>query len=222
MVNTIKFLLPVENSLSFTLAGTSNVAYLSSKLQLHTDLPYYEYKPGLNMLHCIVQSQGAADGMNQLADCLAVCHHLATNQRRVFDILSNTIVDWSDYGEDDRYKFANIHRAPVICLDATGRITRVNFSQPQRDSVFNVPLSEVGPWYDAMAEFTNLLHDPKYTVELKLRPGDVLTFDNIRLVHGRSGYDGERLLEGGYLDWDLVRSKIRVLREELGVKVERS
>lgn len=38
--------------------GTSNVAYLSSTLQLHSDLPYYEYKPGSNLLHCLVQAKG--------------------------------------------------------------------------------------------------------------------------------------------------------------------
>ena len=28
----------------------SNVAYLSGPLQLHADLPYYEYKPGVSLL----------------------------------------------------------------------------------------------------------------------------------------------------------------------------
>ncbi|KAI5697800.1 hypothetical protein M8J75_015817 [Diaphorina citri] len=196
--------------------GTSNVAYLSSKLQLHTDLPYYEYKPGINMLHCIIQASDPSQGINQLTDCLSVCRHLAANRQSVYETLSRTLVDWTDYGEDNRYRFANIHRAPVIALDARGEVTRINFSQPQRDSVFNAPLEEVLPWYEAFAEFADLLHDPKYLVELRLRPGEVLTFDNIRLVHGREGYTGERLLEGAYLDWDLVRSRIRILRSELG------
>lgn len=30
--------------------GTQNVAYLSSLLQLHTDLPYYHYNPGVSTL----------------------------------------------------------------------------------------------------------------------------------------------------------------------------
>lgn len=29
--------------------GTQNVAYLSSALQLHTDLPYYDYTPGVRI-----------------------------------------------------------------------------------------------------------------------------------------------------------------------------
>jgi gamma-butyrobetaine dioxygenase len=28
--------------------GTSNLAYTSGNLQIHTDLPYYNYKPGVS------------------------------------------------------------------------------------------------------------------------------------------------------------------------------
>ena len=46
--------------------------------------------------------------------------------------------------------------------------------------------------------------------------GDMLTFDNRRILHGRAFYsDGRRLLCGGYLDWDEIYSRIRVLREQL-------
>lgn len=48
---------------------------------------------------------------------------------------------------------------------------------------------------------------------LLLLTGEILTFDNIRVFHGRSTYEGDRHLEGGYLDWDYVYSKIRVLRK---------
>jgi hypothetical protein len=40
--------------------GTSNLAYTSGNLQMHTDLPYYDYKPGVSKsnkavfkVHCI-------------------------------------------------------------------------------------------------------------------------------------------------------------------------
>lgn len=45
--------------------------------------------------------------------------------------------------------------------------------------------------------------------------GEVLIFDNWRLLHGREGFDpskGHRHLEGCYIDWDEVYSRIRVLR----------
>ena len=44
-------------------------------------------------------------------------------------------------------------------------------------------------------------------------------FDNQRVLHGRTGYrmegGGQRHLEGGYVDWDELRSKINVLKRKL-------
>ena len=43
----IFFLLPSEQFSVQAKANATNVAYTSEYLQLHTDLPYYEYKPGV-------------------------------------------------------------------------------------------------------------------------------------------------------------------------------
>ena len=49
--------------------------------------------------------------------------------------------------------------------------------------------------------------------------GEIVVFHNYRVLHGRQGYSvtgsGERHLEGGYIDWDELRSKRRVLEEEI-------
>lgn len=45
----------------------------------------------------------------------------------------------------------------------------------------------------------------------------MLCFDNLRICHGRSGYFPaanqiyERHIVGAYLDWDEIRSRIRVI-----------
>ncbi len=47
----------------------------------------------------------------------------------------------------------------------------------------------------------------------------MVTFNNLRVLHGRTGFNtkvgGERLVQGAYLDWDEIRSKIRVLKAKL-------
>lgn len=47
----------------------------------------------------------------------------------------------------------------------------------------------------------------------------MLTFDNWRLLHGRRDYrsraDRARHLEGAYLDWDEVMSRLRILRSSV-------
>lgn len=102
-------------------------------------------------------------------------------------------------------------------LDASGQYQRINHSVPQRDSHFNVPLEQVLPWYRSYARFVQLAREDAHS--FKTQPGDVLTFNNIRLLHGRTGYDdteqNSRYIVGAYLDWDIIYSRLRVLKKRL-------
>ncbi|XP_030566041.1 gamma-butyrobetaine dioxygenase [Drosophila novamexicana] len=196
--------------------GAKNYAYLSLPLPLHTDLPYYEYKPSVNLLHCVVQTQSYG-GSNLLVDAYHIADRLRQEQPEHFERLSRTPVDWNDIGSEDGREFHNIWRAPVICLDAAGNYTRINHSVPQRDSHFNVPLGQVLPWYESYARFVQLARADAHS--FKTQPGDVLTFNNLRLLHGRTGYDdtadNSRYIVGAYLDWDIIYSRLRVLKKRL-------
>ena len=50
--------------------------------------------------------------------------------------------------------------------------------------------------------------------------GECVVFDNLRVLHGRKGFgfreNGERTIQGGYVDWDEVRSKINILKLVMG------
>lgn len=71
-----------------------------------------------------------------------------------------------------------------------------------------------------MAKFVEILHEESVT--FKTKEGDILTFDNLRLVHGRTKYednnDNRRHLIGAYLDWDEIYSRLRVLKFNLAEK----
>ncbi|XP_039293194.1 gamma-butyrobetaine dioxygenase-like [Nilaparvata lugens] len=191
---------------------TTNVAYLNGPLQLHTDLPYYEYKPGVNLLHCIVKAEEG--GENQLADCLAVAKAIKSTNPGTYSILKDTPVIWSDLCTEEGRSYHSVHISPIIKENEDGIIERINFSQPQRDSFMNMPLEKVQCWYNALRIFSQKLYSPEYSVQYMLEPGQILTFDNIRLVHGRLTYEGERLIEGGYLDWDHIYSRLRILQSK--------
>lgn len=93
--------------------NTSNVAYLSSPLQMHSDLPYYDYKPGVNLLHCIVQSKSPG-AFNLLTDGFYVAECMRKKYPNFYGTLTQTLVNWSDYGEENGNRFQKINRAPVI------------------------------------------------------------------------------------------------------------
>ncbi|KAG6441935.1 gamma-butyrobetaine dioxygenase [Manduca sexta] len=196
--------------------NTSNVAYLSSNLQMHTDLPYYEYCPGTNLLHCLVQT--ASDGgENLLSDCHHVARYMKENCPEEYTLLTETEVEWSDVGVEHGNEFFKLYRSPVICLDSHGAIIRINFSIPQRGSHFPGPIEKVVPWYKAHSLFLNLNH--QFSAKFKTQPGDILAFDNIRLLHGRNAYEDDtnnvRKIIGAYLDWDEIYSRLRCLKVKL-------
>lgn len=196
--------------------NTSNVAYLSNNLQMHIDLPYYEYCPGVNMLHCLVQTQSNG-GENLLSDAHYVANYMKENHYEQYKLLKDTEVEWSDLGVEDGNEFFKLHRSPVIVLDKHGEITRINFSVPQRGSHFPGPIEFVQPWYEAHGLFLELNH--RFSAKFKTTPGDILVFDNIRLLHGRNAYEDAsnnvRKLIGAYIDWDEIYSRYRCLKVKL-------
>lgn len=99
-------------------------------------------------------------------------------------------------------------------VDQDGKVTRINYNNSQRDSFFTEPVEDVKLWYEAFAKFAELMHEQ--VAEFKLENGQILTFDNMRILHGRSTYshttDNSRCVVGVYVDWDQMFSKWRVLK----------
>ncbi|EEB17668.1 gamma-butyrobetaine dioxygenase, putative [Pediculus humanus corporis] len=149
----------------------NNVAYKKGPLQMHTDLPYYHYAPGVVLLHCILQS--TEGGENILVDGLNLVKQLPKSS---YEVLTKTIVDWSDVGCENKYEFCTKNRAPVICVDDLGNVNRINWSQPQRDSVFNVSPEVALEWYKGYKKFMEMINDTKNAVIFKNEEGISFSF----------------------------------------------
>ena len=111
-------------------------------------------------------------------------------------------------------------RHPIISLEDenqphSSRVCRINYSDHHRDSIINhVSADQVQAYYHACKLFDTLLNDESNVLWTKSEPGDILCFDNRRILHGRSGFElsgGEsRKLIGTYLRWDEIHSLARV------------
>src|ERR1700689_2478032 len=78
------------------------------------------------------------------------------------------------------------------------------------------PLPLKGPllkkYYAAYRQLAELLCDPARTVIYRLQPGDLVLFDNTRILHGRTDAEGSLgHLQGCYLDADGLYSSLAVL-----------
>jgi gamma-butyrobetaine dioxygenase len=101
--------------------------------------------------------------------------------------------------------------------DAGGRMTGVHYS-PRLDYL---PLLDAGTtrrFQRARRRLSELFADPRFELRFPLRSGELMMFDNSRVLHGRTAYDpdeGRRHLQGCYIDLDGPRSLYRTLGRRL-------
>lgn len=100
-----------------------------------------------------------------------------------------------------------------------GKVARINYNEPLREAFVNVSVDEITEVYHAYNTLTKMFYNPQFVVKTKMSAGEMLTMDNDRLLHGRTAYEvnknDRRWLHQAYIDWDILRSKMKVLKERL-------
>jgi gamma-butyrobetaine dioxygenase len=185
-----------------------DLAYTSVHLDAHTDNPYRSPVPGVQLLHCLVNE--TSGGLSTLVDGYAVAEALKLRDPEAFRILTSTPVRFRY--RDQRTEL--VASAPPIELDVSGRTRTIHFS-PRLDFVPLMRPAELSAYYRARRVFDRMLRDTEFEIRFLLNGGDLVMFDNQRLLHGRTGFDpaeGLRHLQGCYIDIDGPRSLYRVLR----------
>jgi alpha-ketoglutarate-dependent taurine dioxygenase len=189
-----------------------NLAYSDLGLGLHTDNPYREPVPGFQALHALVTSPEGGDSL--FADGLALADHLRETEPEAFRLLATTAVPFH-YRSNDAELYAE---RPLIQLAADGAVTAVHYNNR---SIAPLPLAarEAPAFYAAYRRFALLLREPRFQLRLRLADGDLVVFDNQRVLHGRTAFTSARHprhLQGCYLTRDSVFSEVGVLRRRLG------
>ncbi|XP_035663221.1 gamma-butyrobetaine dioxygenase-like [Branchiostoma floridae] len=145
------------------------MAYTSAKLGLHTDLNYYNYKPGVQMLHCIEQTKGEG-GDNSLVDGFNAAHQLKEENPDAFRLLTTLKVAFCHFGIDYQ-KYIHKQRQNIIRLNDHGEIQSISYSDPTRASILDMPADQVQPFYDALKAFNTIMYLPRNCVRLKMAAG---------------------------------------------------
>jgi gamma-butyrobetaine dioxygenase len=184
------------------------VAYTAHALEPHTDSPCEEMPPGVQFLHCRINT--TKGGESTLADGAAVAEELRKSHPRDFDLLTSVSIPFRFHhtGLDMRA------RQRVIEIDRRGTVTGVTISQHIAD-IFDLDQTLLDEFYPAFCRFGAMLRNARFSATFLLRAGDCMIFDNHRIVHGRLAYDrqsGERYLRGCYTDRGELRSKYRTIR----------
>ena len=191
----------------------NDLAYTSLPLAPHTDNPYRNPVPCIQMLHCIENEVNG--GHSTLVDGFTVTEKLKkdfpdyykilTQIKVRFQFIDNSVVleDWAE----------------MIQLDENDEFKQVRFS-PRLDFVPLMDKEKLDLYYAARKKISELYNSDKFRIEFKLLPGDLLMMDNHRLLHGRTVYDaneGKRFLQGCYIDYDSTEGKLKHLKRKFNL-----
>jgi len=185
-----------------------NLAYSDLGLGLHTDNPYREPVPGFQALHALLASPDGGDSL--FADGFALGDHLRAVDPAAFLTLTQTPVPFL-YRSKDAELYAE---RPLIQLSCRGEVTAVHYNNR---SIAPLPSHgrDAANFYSAYRRFAEVLRDPDFQLTFHLGDGELVLFDNQRILHGRTAFSSarhSRHLRGCYLTRDSVYSQTALLR----------
>ena len=191
----------------------NDLAYTSLHLAPHTDNPYRNPVPCIQLLHCIENE--VSGGFSTLVDGYTVTEDLKKKNPDFYKILTEVKV---------KFKFIDKEVvledwSELIKLNDDKTFKQVRFS-PRLDYVPMLDKDKLDLYYKARKKLSEMYNSDKYRVEFKLAPKDLLMMDNHRLLHGRTAYEtkeGKRFLQGCYIDYDSTEGKLRHLKRKFNL-----
>ena len=191
----------------------NDLAYTSLHLAPHTDNPYRNPVPCIQLLHCIENE--VSGGFSTLVDGYTVTEDLKNENPDFYKILTEVKV---------KFKFIDKEVvledwSELIKLNDDKTFKQVRFS-PRLDYVPMLDKEKLDLYYKARKKLSEMYNSDKYRVEFKLAPKDLLMMDNHRLLHGRTAYEtkeGKRFLQGCYIDYDSTEGKLRHLKRKFNL-----
>ena len=189
---------------------SNDLAYSSIALTPHTDNPYREPVPGIQLLQCLLNE--TMGGLSTFVDSMACIDVLKQKTPEGFKLLAEIPVKF----EFNDAKTSLSMLRPILALDAKGNILGLHYS-PRLDKLPLLEEQILQNYHHARNILAQLLVEPTFQITLRLEPGQCILFDNCRVLHGRTTFDpteGRRHFRGCYLDRDGPENLFRKLHRD--------
>lgn len=195
-----------------------NVAYTSEALDLHQDLLYLQVPPKIQVLHCLDNS--CEGGESIFSDSYRAGRLLWLFRDRLgVQHLGNTRVPYAydKFGHNYR-TLRRVITTSKVSERLPAEFANVWWSPPFQGSV-KMPVWNFHDWIQAARVLESLVAGPAAVWTYKLREGECVLFDNVRVLHGRRAFrpeaGGARWLRGAYIAPDDFASRASQVPPEL-------
>jgi gamma-butyrobetaine dioxygenase len=199
----------------------ANLAFTRQPIGPHTDNPYRDPAPTLQLRHCLVNA--TSGGESGLLDGFRAAAQLRAEDPEAFDRLTRTSVTFSYADAVAEFRASR----PMIAVNSAGLICEISYNsrsmaplRPRFGATPSEAADEMRHFYAAYRAFSVILLRPSLTLRFALSPGDCIVFDNTRILHSRTGFSAvaHRHLQGCYADLDGAESTVAVLARSCGRK----
>ena len=187
-------------------ATTNSTANTGLRLGPHSDLPTREIPPGFQFLHCLINK--ADGGESTLTDGAALMEALERDHPEALELLSTRHWIFFNRGPGIDHRWS----APIIDYLPGCDTPTIRAFYPVR-AFPAMAKEDVSRSYDALRLFHRMADQPEFELKFRLTAGDIMCFDNRRVLHGRDAFtgSGKRHLQGVYIDRDEIMSRARAL-----------
>ncbi|MCP5150432.1 MAG: TauD/TfdA family dioxygenase [Ectothiorhodospiraceae bacterium] len=190
-----------------------NLAYTNLGLQAHTDNPYRDPVPTLQLLACLENS--VEGGESSVVDGFHVVRTLRAEAPEHLELLARHPARFEYAGSPGVRLRA---RRPMVELGPDGELLAVRFNSRSTAPLIDVPFDQMRAYYAAYRHFSEIVERPSSQVSFRLEPGSLFMVDNTRVLHARRAFAGagRRWLQGCYADRDGLLSTLATLEEDVG------
>jgi len=184
----------------------NNLAYTNMGLGSHTDNPYRDPVPTVQLLHCLESSTEGGDSV--LVDGFKAATVLRQESKEDFDAVTRTWINFRF--SDDKTDLRS--RVPMIELNDNNEIVKVRYNNRSIDTI-KLTANKIRHFYKAYRHWSEIIEREDSKITFKLSEGDLMLLDNTRIMHARTAFSkkGKRHLQGAYTDLDGLYSLLNVL-----------
>ena len=208
-----------------------NLAFDSISLQHHTDFTYCKKPPDVALFHCLNNADEGGDSL--WVDGFACAEELRRVEPDAFALLTQISVQHMDVTDkwDLQASHATIEVESTGGGGSAGALKRIYFNERTRDSWrawqkygsggsgsggSRKEAAQFSPeFYDALKKFERIVEKTSLHINTPLQPGELVLFDNARVLHSRTEFVGARHMEGSYLEWGSAYATWRSLQPQI-------
>ncbi|XP_069122971.1 gamma-butyrobetaine dioxygenase-like [Argopecten irradians] len=158
-------------------------------------------------------------GVTRFLDMYQVLSKFRVEHPNEFKTLCRVPISIQMEYENSDYPVLMSKRRPMIYLDDYGDVISVVW-HTYMHAPLEVPEEDVEEFYNAYQLLGRAVEFSEDAIDTKLKPGEVIAFNNRRMLHARSAYEeggsGKRHFQGGYLSGDDFKSRLLVLAKKMG------